>query len=329
VEAITVHKTDLDELGKISATLADEKAHLEATTPLAAKERVRKVAKAEAQQQVKDAQGLQKAMMRKAKKLAEAAAAAQVMVEKKTVAFKVTQQHLIKATNEQNEADKAFKIHSDYEGKLAKTTVKHTKWQKMALMAEHNVTHAKELAVAAMEDAQCIVKDHRSGCKSKAWKKHCQNAKWKPWMMTHCTESCGFSCSDLHSLAMGVVLKAEDAERKKVQAARKEACPKFNDLTKKNAAEADRYGRWSTQYEQDCHMRKEKKACTLMTKYLKKAKYFEKLHEEFKAKMMKLSCYEYHGQWATGPGAVNGTATGKKYLRLVNSKPTKTHKPVF
>merc|ERR1719240_1649539 len=70
--------------------------------------------------------------------------------------------------------------------------------------------------------------------------------------MTHCTESCGFSCTDLHDLAMGVVLKAEKQLREKQETARKEACPKYNDITNKYAAYADKYGKMATENVQAC-----------------------------------------------------------------------------
>jgi len=138
-------------------------------------------------------------------------------------------------------------------------------------------------------------------------------------MMTHCTESCGFSCTDLHDLAMGVVLKAEKQLREKQEAARKEACPKYNDITNKYAAYADKYGKMATENVQACEMRKDKQACTEMQRFTSMSKNFEKKHEEFKAKMQNLKCYEYEGQWIGPTGSAIGSAAGQHLLRLAET----------
>merc|ERR1711924_444494 len=80
-----------------------------------------------------------------------------------------------------------------------------------AAAAAMAVAAAKKVAVGAMEQAQCIIKDKRAGCPK--WTHHCHNKKWQSWMMTHCTLSCGFSCTDLHNLAMGIVERREGACR--------------------------------------------------------------------------------------------------------------------
>lgn len=330
VEAITHHKNVLDKLGEISAQLASEQAHVDATSAMASKEKDYKVSKAQSQQATTEAHGVMKAAMRKAAKLAAAAAEAQDMVKKDTVAEKVAKQNQLKAEQESKAADKAFEINQKYKNKHAATTLVHQQWQARAVEAEKNVTTAKEVAVAAMEEAQCIIKDHRSGCKTDAWKSHCNTEKWKAWMMTHCTESCGFSCVDLHKLAMGVVLKAEQELRDKEKKARKAACPKFMDITTKYAAYADKYGKMATQYEQPCTMRHEEEACTQMTKFAGMSKDFEKKHEKFKEKMQQLKCYEYHGQWGTGSAAGMGSAAGQHLLRMAeDSKPSSDASRLF
>lgn len=318
VEAISAHKKVLDRLGEISAQLAEEQAHVDATEKLASKEKHFKVGKAAALQAKDTAEGVQKAAMRKAAKLAKEAAEAQDDAKKDTVQEKVAKQKKLEADQKSKAADKAFEINQKYKVKHDNTAVLHETWTQKSIQAEQNVTTAKEVAVAAMQQAQCIIKDHRSGCKTDGWKGHCQTKKWKAWMMTHCTESCGFSCTDLHDLAMGVVLKAEKKMRKKEKAARKEACPKYNDIAVKYAAYADKYGEMATKDEQDCIMRKEAAACTEMKTYAKMSKDFQKKHEDFKKKMQDLKCYEYNEQWgATGSGA--GSAAGKALLRLVES----------
>merc|ERR1712054_567478 len=201
----------------------------------------------------------------------------------------------------------------------------------LSVLAERNVTEAKQVAVAAMEDAQCIIKDKRSGCKLPQWKSHCQTKKWKAWMMTHCTESCGFSCTDLHDLAMGVVLKAEAKARKREEKARNDACPKFNNMAIKFADFADKYGKMATEYVQPCKMRGESEACKDVKKFSALSKKFEKKHLKFKAKMQKLKCYEYSGQWKPGHTTYSsgvsaaGSAAGQKLLRLMEAGETKVH----
>merc|ERR1711998_807651 len=214
-----------------------------------------------------------------AEERAKEAAEAQDQVKADTVSEKEAKQAELKATQQSKESDDAYEINQKYKKKHAATFLVHQNWQQKAIAAEQNVTQAKEVAVAAMEKAQCIIKDHRSGCKTDAWKSHCQTNKWKAWMMTHCTESCGFSCTDLHDLAMGVVLKAEKQLREKQETARKEACPKYNDITNKYAAYADKYGKMATENVQ---------ACTEMKRFTSMSKNFEKKHEEFKAKMQNL-----------------------------------------
>merc|ERR1711871_1455657 len=197
----------------------------------ASKEKDFKVKKAQSVQATKTAQGTMEAQMRKAALLAKEAAEAQDQVKADTISEKKAKQAELKATQKSKESDDAYEINQQYKKKHAATSLLDKEWQNKAIAAEQNVTHAKEVAVAAMEKAQCIIKDHRSGCKTDAWKSHCQTNKWKAWMMTHCTESCGFSCTDLHDLAMGVVLKAEAKARKREEKARKEACPKYNHIT--------------------------------------------------------------------------------------------------
>jgi len=319
VTAIGHHKDVLDKLGEISAQLAAEKAHVDATAKLASKEKDFKVKKAQSMQATKTAQGTMDAQMRKAALLAKEAAEAQDQVKADTISEKKAKQAELKATQKSKESDDAYEINQDYKKKHAATFLVHKDWQNKAIAAEQNVTHAKEVAVAAMEKAQCIIKDHRSGCKTDAWKSHCQTSKWKAWMMTHCTESCGFSCTDLHDLAMGVVLKAEKQLREKQEAARKEACPKYNDITNKYAAYADKYGKMATENVQACEMRKDKQACTEMQRFTSMSKNFEKKHEEFKAKMQNLKCYEYEGQWIGPTGSAIGSAAGQHLLRLAET----------
>lgn len=323
VEAITHHKQVLDKLGEISAKLAAQKAHIDATAPMAAKEKSYKVNKAQSIQKTIESRGEMKAAMKKAAELAKAAAEAQDLVKHDTVKEKEAKQHQLVATQKSKEANKAYKINQDFKIKHAATTKKHEHWQELSVLAEHNVTVSKQVAVAAMEEAQCIIKDKRSGCKLPQWKGHCETKKWKAWMMTHCTESCGFSCSDLHELAMGVVLKAEDKARKREEKARKKACPEFNNMAVKFANFADKYGRMATEYVQPCKMRGEKEACKDVEKFSGLSKKYELKHTKFKAKMQKLKCYEYSGQWSAGTStyassvSAAGSAAGKKLLRLM------------
>merc|ERR1711871_982239 len=172
-----------------------------------------------------------KAAMRKSAELAKKAAAAVDLVKKDTIAEKVAEQKELEATQKSKDADKAHAINQDYKNKKAATTLVHEEWEKKAVVAEKNVTDSKQIAVNAMEEAQCIIKDHRSGCKTDSWKGHCKVEKWKAWMITHCTESCGYSCTDLHDLAMAVILEAERKLGLKQKKARKEACPRFNKIT--------------------------------------------------------------------------------------------------
>merc|ERR1719247_4019437 len=190
VESITRHKKVLDKLGEISATLADEQAHIAATAKMAAKEKDYKVAKAQAEETTEQAKGDRKAAMRKSAELAKKAAAAVDLVKKDTIAEKVAEQKELEATQKSKDADKAHAINQDYKNKKAATTLVHEQWEQKAIEAEKNVTDSKQIAVNAMEEAQCIIKDHRSGCKTDSWKGHCKVEKWKAWMITHCTESC-------------------------------------------------------------------------------------------------------------------------------------------
>jgi len=324
VEAITAHKQVLDKLGEIAAKMAAEQAHVDATEKMSSKEKNFKVQKAQAIQTTKNAHGMMRAAMRKAAELAKEAAEAQVVVKKKAVAEKVAKQQELKATQKSKAADQAYAINQEYKKKHAATSVVHSQWEQKARDAEVAVTKAKEVAVDAMQQAQCIIKDHRNGCKSDAWKSHCQTKKWKAWMMTHCTESCGFSCKDLHDLAMGVVLKAEKKLREKQEKARKEACPKYADITDKYAAYADKYGKMATQNEQACNMKKDAASCKQMKRYAKMSKDFETKHQEFKAKMQNLKCYEYQGQWSKAQGSAIGSAAGQHLLRLVESSSMRT-----
>jgi len=316
VLAIQGHKKVLDRLGKIAATLATEEAHVEATSKEASHAEQFRQDLAQAKQNTKDAKGMMKAQMRKAAKLAQAAAAAQDTVKQDSIKEKVAEQRELQETTKSKAANKAYAINAEYKKKFDATTALHLKWQQKSLEAEKDVTTAKDVAVKAMESAQCIIKDHRSGCSTKGWKNHCQTKKWKAWMMTHCTESCGFSCSDLHSLAMGIILKAEDKARAEQEKARKEACPKYNDITERARIDADSNGKMATTYEQQCNMRNDEGACKSMNQLLKVSVKFEQQHKLYKLKMQKLGCYEYHGQWATGKGAADGSAAGQKLLRL-------------
>jgi len=284
-----------------------------------------KVSKAQATQKLEEAKGEEKAAKKKAAELAKAAAEAQDLVKQDTVKEKVAKQNKLQATQKQKEADKAFEIHEKYVLKHEATTAVHKHWEELSVLAEKNVTDAKQVAVSAMEAAQCIIKDKRSGCKLPAWKGHCKTQKWKAWMMTHCTESCGFSCTDLHDLAMGVVLKAESEARKRERDAREEACPKYNNIAAKYAAYADKYGRMAVQYVQPCKMRQESQACKDVDKFSKMSKDFEKKHALFKGKMQKLKCYEYNGQWnkAAGSGSGAGSAAGQKLLRMMETNSVK------
>jgi hypothetical protein len=319
VVAIKHHKKVLNKLGKIAAKMAEMQAHVDATEKEASLAGKYRTAKLQAKQNSKDAKGILKAQMRKAAKLAKAAAAAQDEVKKDTVKEKVAKQTELKKTLKSKSADKAYKINQDFKKKHAHTVVVHKKWQEKSKQAELAVTHAKTVAVAAMENAQCIIKDKRLGCKDKKWKGHCQTKKWKAWMMTHCTASCGFSCTDLHALAMGIVLKAEDDARKKQEKARKESCPKYHDITESAAENADKNGRMATENEQNCKMNKDAQACKNMKKFIAESKKFEIQHQRFKQEMQKLGCYEYHAQWAKGIGAAHGSAAGQKLLRLNNA----------
>lgn len=320
VEAISHHKTVLDKLGEISAKLAAQQAHIDATAPMAAKERDYKVDKAASIQKMQTARGEMKAAMKKAAALAKEAAEAQDVVKQRTIKEKVAKQSKLVATQKSVEADKADKINQDFKLKKEKTLVVHHHWQDLSVLAEKNVTQAKQVAVAAMEEAQCIIKDKRSGCKLPAWKKHCETTKWKAWMMTHCTESCGFSCSDLHDLAMGVVLKAEAEAREREEDARKDACPKFNNIANKYAEYADKFGHMAVTYVQSCNMQGIKKSCDEVKRFSQLSQKYQKKHKDFKAKMQKLNCYEYAAQWnsnhefktATGVGS----AAGQKLLRM-------------
>lgn len=332
VESITRHKKVLDKLGEISATLADEQAHIAATAKMAAKEKDYKVAKAQAEETTEQAKGDRKAAMRKSAELAKKAAAAVDLVKKDTIAEKVAEQKELEATQKSKDSDKAHAINQDYKNKKAATTLVHEEWEKKAVVAEKNVTDSKQIAVNAMEEAQCIIKDHRSGCKTDSWKGHCKVEKWKAWMITHCTESCGYSCTDLHDLAMAVILEAEHKLGLKQTKARVEACPRFNKITEEYKKMADKNGMMSTKEEQACNMREEDKACEAMKKYAKLSQDFEKKHEEFKQHMQLLKCYEYHSQWAAGSGVGFGSAGagGKHLTRMLETDSMKTKsEPLF
>merc|ERR550537_1245510 len=119
--------------------------------------------------------------MKKAAELAKKAALAQAAVKADVVKHNQAITNLKKAKDAQGVSDKA--------------------------KAFNTKVPAKKVAVGAMEQAQCIIKDKRAGCPK--WTHHCHNKKWQSWMMTHCTLSCGFSCTDLHNLAMGIVERAE------------------------------------------------------------------------------------------------------------------------
>merc|ERR1712093_307349 len=118
------------------------------------------------------------------------------------------------------------------------------------------------------------------------WKKtgHCKTASFKAWMVTHCTESCGFSCTDLHELAMGIVKVANAKKAKRDKKARKHACPKYDKVVKNYAKYADKYASFSTQFEQSCKMRHEKTACKQQEKYAALAKKGKKGKKGKKAK---------------------------------------------
>merc|ERR1711934_762614 len=191
--------------------------------------------------------------------------------------------------------------------------------------AAKKVTLSKEVAVNAMETAQCVIKDKRSGCTK--WKKtgHCKTASFKAWMVTHCTESCGFSCTDLHELAMGIVKVANAKKRKRDRKARKHACPKYDKVVKNYAKYADKYASFSTQFEQSCKMRNEKTACKKEKSYSALARKYEKGHVQYRKRKVDLKCYQYEKQWAK-KAAKKGKAKGKKAAKKGKKKAAKKKK---
>merc|ERR1711939_342239 len=211
---INKHKKILSHLGRISAKLASEQAHMDATAPLASKEGAYKAKKQASIKAAADAVGIQKAAMKRAADLAKQAAAAQKVVKKDVIIAKKKHALQRKAIAESKKSDHAFRLHVKFTKKHAATTILHAKWTKKSEAAAKKVTLSKEVAVNAMESAQCVIKDKRSGCTK--WKKtgHCKTASFKAWMVTHCTESCGFSCTDLHELAMGKMRNEKTACKK-------------------------------------------------------------------------------------------------------------------
>merc|ERR1711981_1135398 len=294
---INKHKKILSHLGRISAKLASEQAHMDATAPLASKEGAYKAKKQASIKAAADAVGIQKAAMKRAADLAKQAAAAQKVVKKDVIIAKKKHALQRKAIAESKKSDHAFRLH--------------VKCTKKSEAAAKKVTLSKEVAVNAMESAQCVIKDKRSGCTK--WKKtgHCKTASFKAWMVTHCTESCGFSCTDLHELAMGIVEVAGKKKAKRDKSARKKACPKYNKIVQNYAKYADKYASFSTQFEQSCKMRNEKTACKKEKSYSALARKYEKGHVQYRKRMVGLKCYQYEKQWAK-KAAKKGKAKGKK-----------------
>merc|ERR1711988_1277971 len=168
-----------------------------------------------------------------------------------------------------------------------------------------------EVAVNAMETAQCVIKDKRSGCPK--WKKtnHCHTKKWKAWMVTHCTESCGFSCTNLHELAMSIVKVAAAKKKKRDAAARKKACPHYDKIRRNYAHYADLYAHFATSFQQSCTMRKEEDACKKEKMYQKESSQYEAGHVQYKKRAVDLGCYTHAKQW-TPIKKSKGKAKGKK-----------------
>jgi len=325
---INKHKKILNHLGLISAKLASEKAHMDATHPLASKEGLFKSKKAQAMRAAADAAGYAKAAMKRAAQLAKQAAAAQVVVKKKTVIAKAKRALQRKAMLASRKANKAFELNTKFTKMHASTTILHGVWVKKSEAAARAVTKSKEVAVSRMEKAQCIIKDKRSGCSK--WKAHCGNKKWKAWMVTHCTESCGFSCTDLHILAMDIVTAAEIRKKKKDLKARKKACPKYNTLVQKYAAYADKYASFATSFEQACQMRKEKAACKKEKANTRLAKGYEKNHVLIKKRMVNLKCFMFEKQWqkkAKKKAAKKAKKKAAKKAKAKSSAPSPTPAP--
>merc|ERR1711998_333072 len=207
VVKINVHKELLVKVGKLRSKLALEQARINASQKEANKEAANKAAHAAAIQAEKNALALDKLAMKKAAELAKKAALAQAAVKADVVKHNQAITNLKKAKDAQGVSDKAKAFNTKVRGKKAKTQIVHDGKVKDAAAAAMAVAAAKKVAVGAMEQAQCIIKDKRAGCPK--WTHHCHNKKWQSWMMTHCTLSCGFSCTDLHNLAMGIVERAE------------------------------------------------------------------------------------------------------------------------
>merc|ERR1712054_252617 len=321
---INKHKKILTKLGKISAKMASEKAHMDATHPLASKEGYYKAKKAQAIKAAADAAGYAKAAMKRAAQLAKEAAAAQVVVKTKTKIAKAKRALQRKANAASAKATKAFKQNVKFTKMHAATTIVHAAWVKKSEAAARAITKSKEVAVAQMEKAQCIIKDKRSGCAK--WKSHCKTKQWKAWMVTHCTESCGFSCSDLHELAMSIVKVAGKKKAKRDKAARKKACPKYNKIVQNYAKYADKYASFSTQFEQSCQMRREKDACAKKKRYAALSVKYEDKHVEYKKRAVDLGCYTHKGQWAIKKAAKKKAA--KKSSKKASKKaPSPTPAP--
>merc|ERR1712100_442658 len=234
-----------------------------------------------------------------------------------------------KAIAESKKSDHAFRLHVKFTKKHAATTILHAKWTKKSEAAVKKVTLSKEVAVNAMESAQCVIKDKRSGCTK--WKKtgHCKTASFKAWMVTHCTESCGFSCTDLHELAMGIVKVANAKKRKRDRKARKHACPKYDKVVKNYAKYADKYASFSTQFEQSCKMRNEKTACKKEKSYSALARKYEKGHVQYRKRMVDLKCYQYekHGpRRLLRRARAKGKKAGKKAKKGKKGKKAKKKK---
>jgi len=160
-------------------------AHMDATAPLASKEGAYKAKKQAAIKAAADAVGIQKAAMLRAADLAKQAAAAQKVVKKDVIIAKKKHALQRKAIAASKKSDHAFRLHVKFTKKHAATTILHRTWTKKSEEAAKKVTLSKEVAVNAMETAQCVIKDKRSGCTK--WKKtgHCKTASFKAWMVTH------------------------------------------------------------------------------------------------------------------------------------------------
>jgi C1A family cysteine protease len=295
VVKINVHKELLVKVGKLKSKLALEQARINASQKEANKEVANKAAHAAAIQAEKNALALDKLAMKKAAELAKKAALAQAAVKADVVKHNQAITNLKKAKDAQGVSDKAKAFNTKVHGKKAKTQIVHDGKVKDAAAAAMAVAAAKKVAVGAMEQAQCIIKDKRAGCPK--WTHHCHNKKWQSWMMTHCTLSCGFSCTDLHNLAMGIVERAEKERAAKDKKERIAACPKYYNIVRNYAAYADQYKQFATQWEGKCQLEANKDACKKVKEFRVQAAKYEKNHVKFESLMSKLKCYQYKKQW--------------------------------